>query len=293
LLKPARDSKGRLVGAKALGPYGTPKCEFITQLLRVAEPENAALGGCWIGAHPSLGERIANALFERGLIAGLPPALGLRREVANIAGCDMRADFLLTHEGDARTVVEVKTVVDTDYNPATAPDRKDCVFLGRDDPYVRAGIFPWGRAAQQGPQGEQVVSARAIKHVDELAAIARGKRREKGCSLAAAVLFIVVRHDARKFRPNHEACKSFAQHLAAAASSGVRVLAQGVRWGEGPDKGKAFSTGPLEVEWPKAVAVTSSSGRAGQTRKSGSVGMMERGAKRTRVGSPKGIRAKP
>ena len=44
LMRPSRDKKGGLVGGSALGPYGTPKCEYIMQLLRVHEPENAGLG---------------------------------------------------------------------------------------------------------------------------------------------------------------------------------------------------------------------------------------------------------
>ena len=61
LMRPSRDKKGVPVGGEALGPYGTPKCEFIMQLLRVEEPENesAGLGGVWIGAHPTIGEKIA------------------------------------------------------------------------------------------------------------------------------------------------------------------------------------------------------------------------------------------
>ena len=56
LLRVARDSKGRAIGSEATGKYGTPKCEFIMMLLRVDEPENRHLGGCWVGAHPSIGE---------------------------------------------------------------------------------------------------------------------------------------------------------------------------------------------------------------------------------------------
>ena len=41
LLKLARDRKGALVGSNALGKYGTPKCEFHTQLIRVNEPGNS------------------------------------------------------------------------------------------------------------------------------------------------------------------------------------------------------------------------------------------------------------
>merc|ERR1719159_1353067 len=43
LLKPAVDSKGCLIGPNAVGSYGTPKCEFILQLVYVKEPENVHL----------------------------------------------------------------------------------------------------------------------------------------------------------------------------------------------------------------------------------------------------------
>jgi len=69
LLRLATDKKGNLVGDSAIGQYGTPKCEYIMQLLRVNEPENSAMGGCWIGAHPSIGEKIANALIAEGHLA--------------------------------------------------------------------------------------------------------------------------------------------------------------------------------------------------------------------------------
>ena len=40
LLTVATTKKGTPVGPDALGPHGTPKCEFIMKLLRVDEPEN-------------------------------------------------------------------------------------------------------------------------------------------------------------------------------------------------------------------------------------------------------------
>ena len=75
----SRDAKGNLIGSEAKGKYGTPKCEFIAQLLWVAEPENAP--GCWIGAHPSLGEKLAHALLSGGHIKELPPIVDIKREV--------------------------------------------------------------------------------------------------------------------------------------------------------------------------------------------------------------------
>jgi DNA-binding sugar fermentation-stimulating protein len=240
LLKTSIDAKtGKPVGPDAVGKYGTPKCEFSLQLLRCAEPENAHLsesGGCWVGGHPSIGEKAAHQLLSRGLLdddLGRGPIAKVEREVTGVAGTDMRCDFLLTHADETRTVVEVKTVVDTDYDPKTAPDRSGCVFVGHGDPYVRSAIFPWGRSNQMGPDGEKVVSARAIKHVRELTSLAKGDKRDAdGSQLAAAVLFVVVRRDALAFRANEEACPSFARYLREAKAAGVRIIARRVRWGE-------------------------------------------------------------
>ena len=169
LLRTQVDKKtGLAIGPDATGKYGTPKCEFIMQLLRCDEPENAEDGGAWVGAHPSLGEKAANALLSGGMLEHeLGAFTKIEREVTGVAGTDMRCDFLLTGVDGVQTILEVKTVVDTDYDPAlTDADRfpkKKCVFLGKGDPYERAGIFPWGNSNQKGPDGEKVVSARAIK----------------------------------------------------------------------------------------------------------------------------------
>lgn len=250
LIKPAVNSKGEPVGANAVGTYGTPKCEFIIQLVRIKEPENKELGGIWCAAHPNLGEKIAHKLLENGLVKELhSPATALQREVSGVAGCSMRADFVAEHKDSSKTVIEVKTVLNTDYNPATAPTRKECVYLGTSEPYKRAGIFPWGRVGQLGPEGEQVVSARAIKHVDELASIAQGRRRGD-TPLHALMLFVAVRHDVNYMRINEESCSSFAQHAENAAADGVIFAAHRVRWGEGRDIGRAFWDGPLKVQIP-------------------------------------------
>ena len=183
LVRTAVDKAGKPVGSEAMGKFGTPKCEFIMLLLRCEEPENMLSGGCWVGAHPSLGEQIADSLLRSGR---LNEELGgritqVQREVTAVAGTDMRCDFLLTLEDNSRIVLEVKTVVDTDYNPAlqapstdlmasveasspsTTPKGKSyykkakadqaCVFLGRPERtggrYSRSAIFPWGRSQPQ------------------------------------------------------------------------------------------------------------------------------------------------
>ena len=168
LVKAARTAKGVLVGKDAVSPkYGTPKCEFISQLLLVDEPESAAFVrrsdfgmrsggqpgdsggvgggggndgsnggddsshggslGVWVGAHPSLGEKVAAALIETGILdaklgivsrvvggkggatrkskdggggSDMPWVTGRwKAEVKKPFGLDMRVDFELTRQG--------------------------------------------------------------------------------------------------------------------------------------------------------------------------------------------------
>lgn len=253
LLKPARDKKGNLVGKDAVSPkYGTPKCEFIAQLLRVDE-SSLGYDPIWVGAHPSLGERIAEQLVERNLLGSeFPRVKSFQREVRNIAGTNMRADFVIQHEDTKLKprILEVKTVVDTDYAASKVPAGLKCVFTSDKVPYSRTALFPWGQSNQKGPDGEKVVSARAIKHVQELTNIAQGKEHE-GRQFDATILFIVIRHDAKAFRPNHEACPAFSRYLKEAKEAGVQVLAKQVRWGENEDIGKCFEGELLQIAWPE------------------------------------------
>ena len=77
LIRPARDKKGILVGSTAVGKHGTPKCEFITQLVRVSEPENKHIDmlGVWVGAGPSLAEKLTHEMLKQGLLKELSPSI--------------------------------------------------------------------------------------------------------------------------------------------------------------------------------------------------------------------------
>ena len=242
-----------------LGKHGTPKCELITQLMWLdGGDEDEGSKGVWIGAHPALGEKLAAALLASGAFnerLRAPVAEGgISSQVMRPAtlpgaadGERFRPDFELQHVGGGpTTIMEVKHVVDSDYGEEAAERRAVLqaphpVYVG--DAARRAGIFPWGKLMQKGPDGEGVVSARAIKHLRE--ATAAAQRGE-----SAAVAFIVGRGDAVAFRANGAACPSFARYLADAEEAGVRVLAHGVTWGEGDEVGVAFDSGPLEVAPP-------------------------------------------
>lgn len=251
------------VSPDTLGPHGTPKCELICRLLRCEEEENADLddGGVWVSAHPSLVETIAMRLLERGALddrlhpsptvktkgEGIKTQKMMKREVSESASNSYRPDFAVAHEDGTTTILEVKQVVDTDYSRefvkkrAKAQAPHPAYSPKTEGPYRRAGIFPWGKRGQKGPDNEKVVSARAIDHLRELTELV-----SKDAKVHPAVLFICSRGDVEGMRPNGAACPSFAKYLARAQRKGVRILVQKVRW---DGKGNAYDAGPLEL-WP-------------------------------------------
>ena len=232
LVKPALDTKGNLVGPDAVNPkYGTPKCEFHCQLAKLP-------GGGWVGAHPSLGERAAVALLQRSPVlgdvwTGDRAKAEIRREVTGPRGQDMRADFVIGGS-EKECVLEVKTVVDASCDTGVGAEEEESSTV--------AGLFPWGKQNQKGPDGEKVVSARAIKHVDALAAIAK-----EGVA-SAAVLFVCARGDCGSFRPHAARCPSFAAHLKDAKKAGVTLVARRIRWDVRDGVAHALDGGAIPVD---------------------------------------------
>lgn len=278
------------VTPETLGKHGTPKCEVVCQLVRVHEPaaprdDEDWKAGVWVNAHPRIGEQLAQALMNRG---ALDDSLGFRAEDAHIfeqvtlkaEDHVFRPDFVVANDETNELVVcEVKQVVDTDVAPAhavalAAARAPAPVFVapngGSDG---RSGIFPWGGSNQQGPDGEKVVSARAIKHVDLLARLASAKEDANAAStrvepwtavdaaealnkavrgkpsgaarVRAVLVFVVGRKDTTCMRPNGAACPSFAAHLAAARRAGVVAVARRIVWEE--EGGIAYDGGALAI----------------------------------------------
>ena len=236
--------------------------------------------------NPSATENdVVNDDAEDALSSPVSSQVSRKREASLSASGSFRPDFSVEHPDGSATVVECKQVVDTDYDPETAlvaaekqpghpvyairsardalPDKSNTNT--KKTPYVRAGIFPWGARGQKGPDGEPVVSRRAIDHLRELSVIARGEvtknvedttKNSEGTTkkpinkTRAAVVLMAGRHDVFSIRANGAACPSFAKHVLSATSSGVLFMGHKVRWGEGLDLGKAFDAGPVPIEAP-------------------------------------------
>ena len=167
---------------------GTTKTAFAIQLV-------AAEAGCWVGAHPSLGNKLVAAALRRGLLAS---ALGAHASArAEATHGRMRVDFELAHASGGRTLVEVKNVVCSDYplgSRAKRPKGYDLVYSPHADgpAYKRAAVFPVGKLGQKLEDGTKCVSTRAIKHVSELAALAaESEGATKARALPRAVLHLL------------------------------------------------------------------------------------------------------
>lgn len=282
------------VNADTVGPYGTPKCELVIRLLRCHDPEHhghSSSDGVWVSAHPSLTESLSLALIQRGALDsrlspspvnkdGIETQRAMKRLSSVSSSGSYRPDFRLTHMDGSVTVLEVKQVVDTDYDPAhveararmqaplpvyspisqlssASPPLSACSASPQRAPpptsssstYQRAGIFPWGKRTQKGPDGQQVVSARAIDHVRELTQLAETSRAAEGRhAVRCGILFVCGRADAMAVRPNGAACPTFARYLQAAQAKGLlNILCHRVRWGQGADAGKAYDDGQVPL----------------------------------------------
>ncbi len=208
---PKMDKKGNPVKQEYSKQYGTPSTMYITQLVKCKYSDT------WIGAHPSQGEKLFNYYASRNHLPGFENVLSIQAEVANVAGCDMRSDFLVKHTDGTYTLVEVKTIVDLDRDKST-------------DNYVDGlAIFPWGKPRQKDElTGNKVVSSRAIKHVRELTKIATGEKQDtRYPDLKTAIVFMVVRNDATAFMPNYRTCPTFYKEVMIAKNTGVKVVSYG------------------------------------------------------------------
>lgn len=261
------------------------KTSHSIELVIAAGPNGNEDEDVLVGAHPQLGEKLAEEVLRRGLLSEeigfdaatetlpsspkkktkksatkspqkkkddddddkLAPGTYLKKQVTY---GDSRVDFELTNmeEDEASSVkalIEVKNIVCSDYFTAHAPEKMNpnhCVIISPEEveaQYKRTAIFPWGRLGQEF-EGRKVVSARAIKHMRNLADMGK-----KDSTIQPVIMFVVNRSDCQSVRACHEQCPVFAEELTRAKKNGVKIVAFRVKWSK---DGKAFFDGVVPVE---------------------------------------------
>ena len=208
-----------------------------------------------VGAHPRLGELIAEEVLKRGLLVDAmslngsfkvgpvtdstqtneksqDQTISLKQQVT--LG-DSRVDFEMTitnKEMSHRLIFEVKNVVCADYEKGTEPIKigaNHCVVVAEpndDTPYKRTALFPWAKSRSQTFENKKVCSERALKHLRNLHDLATE-------GVTPVVLFIVNRSDCESVRACHEACPVFGDVLEEVTRDGaVKALGVRVRWTE-------------------------------------------------------------
>ncbi len=144
--------------------------------------------GQWVGVHPLLANRIVAEACAAGAIPHFRGLDVLRREVV-VAGCTSRFDLALgVPSADAKEpewLVEVKSVSWAEQGSGRFPDAK---------------------------------SARARRHADELAQLARAGAK-------VAMLFCVQRSDVHEVQPAWDVDPEYGHALVAAVAAGVVVAA--------------------------------------------------------------------
>lgn len=226
LVIPILDKEGKEIEDGTLGgQYKKPVCQYKMKLVQCCEPENTYCNGTWILANPSLSESIFKEIVEKKLCRAFEKYNVLKAQFS-VPDTNMRSDFLLQCNG-IKHIVEVKIVVDTDYDPSCQHrDHIQSLYFQDSSVYRRSALFPWGRSHQHDEDGNKVVSARAIKHVKELTNLVESGEYE------ASIVFMVCRSDVYSFTPNKESCLQFVMHLKNAQTKGVHLRALKVNFDE-------------------------------------------------------------
>lgn len=142
--------------------------------------------GCWIGVDTGVPNRLVEAAIAADAIPALRGFDTVRRE--RPMGDGSRVDLLLERPG-TRCFVEVKNVTLVEGGAARFPD---------------------------------AVTARGLKHLDELARQVRSGHR-------AAMVYVVQRGDGDRFEPAAEIDPAYAAGLSRARSQGVETYVLGTR----------------------------------------------------------------
>jgi len=190
-----------------------PVCSYRIDLAIYKEDDKEII----VGINPKLGETIAEEALKQNCIACLQNVKSYTREVKIM---NSRFDFAGIDENGTPFVLEIKNVPLADYVDVPKKDRIQCLAqLEHKNFNEKIAYFPDGYRKNS----TDVVSPRALKHIQELEEIAiTGKVR-------AILCFIVQRNDVKQFQTSNIDL-IYKAAVYKASQNGVEIITIQVEW---------------------------------------------------------------
>lgn len=213
--------KGAIVlMTKTSGSTKQPVCSYRIDLAIYKEDDNEII----VGINPKMGETIAEEALKQNCIACLQNVKSYTREVKIM---NSRFDFAGIDENGTPFVLEIKNVPLADYVDVPKKDREHCLAqLEHKNFHEKIAYFPDGYRKNS----TDVVSPRALKHIQELEEIAKtGKVR-------AILCFIVQRNDVKQFQTSNIDL-IYKAAVYKASQNGVEIITVQVEW---TNQGKCY-----------------------------------------------------
>ena len=206
--------KGAIVlMTKTSGSTKQPVCSYRIDLAIYKEDDNEII----VGINPKMGETIAEEALKQNCIACLQNVKSYTREVKIM---NSRFDFAGIDVNGTPFVLEIKNVPLADYVDVPKKDRIHCLAqLEHKNFNEKIAYFPDGYRKNS----TDVVSPRALKHIQELEEIAiTGKVR-------AILCFIVQRNDVKQFQTSNIDL-IYKAAVYKASQNGVEIITIQVEW---------------------------------------------------------------
>ena len=206
--------KGAIVlMTKTSGSTKQPVCSYRIDLAIYKEDDKEII----VGINPKLGETIAEEALKQNCIACLQNVKSYTREVKIM---NSRFDFAGIDVNGTPFVLEIKNVPLADYVDVPKKDRIQCLAqLEHKNFNEKIAYFPDGYRKNS----TDVVSPRALKHIQELEEIAiTGKVR-------AILCFIVQRNDVKQFQTSNIDL-IYKEAVYKASQNGVEIITIQVEW---------------------------------------------------------------
>ena len=194
-----------------------PKCTFRADLAIIKEEGKDFV----VGVNPKLAESIVEQALVNGLIRNVtlkdPGSYGREKTLLH-----SRFDFVGTDANGREFVLEVKNVPLADYVDVPKKEKKKAMAAltpNDKDTMKKIAYFPDGYRKS----GQQIVSPRALKHIQELEEIVTTTNKR------AILCFVIQRPDANRFLPSL-IDPTYREAVQKAWCSGVEINTLQVTW---------------------------------------------------------------